>query len=58
MHIADYAVLALYFLGITAIGFWSARQIRSSGEFFMPHKSGKFMMVMVMFCGPIPPWRL
>jgi len=49
MHIADYAVLALYFLGITAIGFWSARKIRSSGEFFMPHKFGKFMMVMFSF---------
>jgi Na+/proline symporter len=49
MHVADYAVLALYFLGITAIGFWSARKIKSSGEFFMPHKSGKFMMVMFSF---------
>lgn len=49
MHVADYAVLALYFLGITAIGFWSARKIKSSGEFFMPHKFGKFMMVMFSF---------
>jgi Na+/proline symporter len=49
LHPADYCVLIFYFLCITAIGFWSARKIKSSGDFFMPRKFGKFMMMMFSF---------
>lgn len=49
LQTADYAVLVVYFLIIVVIGFWTARKIKNSGEFFMPRKFGKFMMVMFGF---------
>lgn len=49
LHAADICVLVLYFIGITAIGVWSGRKIRDSGDFFMPRKFGKLMMIMFSF---------
>ncbi len=49
MHAADIAVLILYFIGVAGIGFWTARKIKSSGDFFMPRKFGKAMMIMFSF---------
>ncbi|MBN2377641.1 MAG: sodium:solute symporter family protein [Sedimentisphaerales bacterium] len=49
LQLADYFVLIIYFLGITAIGIWSARKIKSSSDFFMPRKFGKVMMIMFSF---------
>ncbi len=49
LHIADIFVLGLYLVGITAIGVWAARKVKSSGDFFMPRKFGKAMMIMFSF---------
>ena len=49
LHIADICVLVLYLAGMTAIGVWAARKIKSSDDFFMPRKFGKIMMVMFSF---------
>ena len=49
MHAADLAVLILYLGGMTLIGAWAARRIRSSADFFMPRTFGKVMMVMFSF---------
>ncbi len=49
LHIADIVVLVLYLLGMAAIGFWSARKIKQSHDFFMPRRFGKAMMVMFGF---------
>jgi len=49
LHVADIFVLALYLLGMAAIGFWSARKIKQSQDFFMPRRFGKAMMVMFGF---------
>jgi Na+/proline symporter len=49
LHIADIFVLALYLLGMAAIGLWSARKIKQSHDFFMPRRFGKAMMVMFGF---------
>ena len=49
LHIADYGVLAFYFLIIILIGIWSARKIKNSNDFFMPRHFGKFMMLMFSF---------
>ncbi|MCK4346388.1 MAG: hypothetical protein KAX05_13985, partial [Bacteroidales bacterium] len=49
LHIADYGVLAFYFLIIILIGIWSARKIKNSGDFFMPRTFGKIMMLMFSF---------
>jgi len=49
LHVADYAVLVAYFLFLLIIGFNEARKIKSSGDFFMPRKFGKAMMIMFSF---------
>lgn len=49
LHIADISVIALYLLGVTFIGIWSARQIKTSADFFLPHRFGKIMMIMFSF---------
>ena len=49
LHVVDILVLALYLLGMAAIGFWSAKKIKQSHDFFMPRRFGKAMMVMFGF---------
>jgi len=49
LHIADIFVLVLYFIGMAAIGVWTAKKIKSSDDFFMPRRFGKAMMVMFAF---------
>lgn len=49
LHVADLVVLMLYLLGMAAIGFWSAKKIEQSRDFFMPRRFGKAMMVMFGF---------
>ncbi len=49
MHLADTSVLAVYLIGITAIGIWTARKIKNISDFFMPRKFGKAMMIMHAF---------
>ncbi|MEJ2703698.1 MAG: sodium:solute symporter family protein [Sedimentisphaerales bacterium] len=49
LHVADIVVLGLYLLGMAAIGFWSAKKIKQSSDFFMPRRFGKAMMVMFGF---------
>jgi Na+/proline symporter len=49
LHTADIAVLAVYFVGITLIGAWAARRVKSMGDFFMPRTFGKTMLVFHAF---------
>jgi len=49
LHAVDLIVLALYLLGITALGVWMARRVRSLGDFFMPRRFGKVMMATHAF---------
>jgi len=49
LHPADIAVLAVYFLGITLLGFKAAKGIRSMADFFMPRKFSKVMLMMHAF---------
>ena len=49
LHVADIFVLVLYLFGMAIIGFWSARKIKQSHDFFMPRRFGKAMMVMFGF---------
>jgi len=48
-HVADIFVLVLYLFGMAAIGFWTAKKIKKSQDFFMPRRFGKAMMVMFGF---------
>lgn len=49
METIDWAMLPLYLLGITLLGTWTARRVKSSGDFFMPRRFGKTMMVTFAF---------
>ncbi len=49
LHAADIAVLAVYFVGIIALGAWAARRIKTAGDFFMPRRFGKVMMLTHAF---------
>jgi len=49
LHVVDLIVLAVYLLGITVLGVWMARRVRSLGDFFMPRRFGKVMMATHAF---------
>jgi len=49
LHIADVFVLGLYLVGITVIGVWAARRIKTIADFFMPRRFGKVMMITHAF---------
>jgi Na+/proline symporter len=49
LNIADYCVLGVYFIILITIGYIESRKIKSSGEFFMPRKFGKIMMMTFSF---------
>jgi len=49
LETGDVVVLGLYLLGITAIGIWAARRIRTIADFFMPRRFGKVMMITHAF---------
>ena len=48
-HPADIAVIVVYLVGITALGIWMARMVRTSSDFFMPRQFGKVMMITHAF---------
>ncbi len=49
LHPVDLAVLAAYLVGITAVGIWMARRVHDIGDFFMPRRFGKAMMITHAF---------
>lgn len=49
LHIADLLTLSAYLLGVTALGMWAARRVKSAGDFIMPRRFGKAMMMMHSF---------
>ena len=49
LNAPDIAVLVAYFIGITLIGIWAARLVKNMGDFFMPRKFGKAMLVTHAF---------
>jgi len=50
MSILDLVTLFVYLLGITGIGLWAAKKVRSTGDYFMGgRKFGRWLMVMHNF---------
>ncbi len=49
IHILDVIVIVTYLLGITLLGVWVGRKIKGTGDFFMPRRFGKGMMMMHAF---------
>ncbi|MBE0536684.1 MAG: sodium:solute symporter family protein [Phycisphaerae bacterium] len=46
----DWAIIVVYLVGITAIGLWAARRVKSAASFFIgDRKFGKWMMMFFMF---------
>jgi len=46
----DWAVIVVYLVGITAIGIWAVKKVKSSASFFIgDRKFGKWMMMFFMF---------
>jgi Na+/proline symporter len=50
LTLLDWLVIFVYFGGITALGVWTARLVKSSDDYFMGNRRfGKFLMVMQAF---------
>ncbi len=50
ISIVDWIVLAGYFIGITYLGLWTRKRIKSSGDFFMANRRfGKLLMIAQAF---------
>ena len=49
MQAIDWLVLPVYLIGVTVLGAWTARRVKSSGDFFMPRRFGKAMMITFAF---------
>jgi len=49
LHPVDIGVVIVYLLGITALGVWMARRVKNVGDFFMPRRFGKAMMITNAF---------
>lgn len=49
LHPADIGVVVVYLVGITALGAYMARYVKSVGDFFMPRRFGKAMMITNAF---------
>ena len=50
VRLVDWMVIVVYLVGITVIGLWAARKVRSSTSFFIgDRKFGKIMMAFLMF---------
>ena len=50
LELIDWIVIVIYLLGITAVGLWAVKKVRSSASFFIgDRKFGKVMMAFFMF---------
>lgn len=50
LELIDWLVIVIYLLGITFVGFWAVKKVRSSASFFIgDRKFGKVMMAFFMF---------
>ena len=49
LHPVDLVVLLIYLLGITGLGIWMARHVKTVNDFFMPRRFGKAMMITNAF---------
>lgn len=51
LHPIDLAVIAAYFVFVTAVGFWAARRVRGEQDYFMGgRRFGKGLLVMHWLC--------
>jgi Na+/proline symporter len=49
LHPVDAIVLVVYLIGITVLGAWMGRRVRSAADYFMPRRFGKLTMILHAF---------
>ena len=49
LQTADFLVVLVYLIGITGLGIWMMRKVHDIGDFFMPRRFGKVMMMLFSF---------
>lgn len=49
MHLFDFLALIIYFVIVAGLGFWTSRKVKNMGDFVMPRKFGKTMMLFFGF---------
>lgn len=49
IHPVDVSVLVLYLFGITGLGLWMSRRVKTMGDYFMPRRFGPLTMIMHAF---------
>jgi Na+/proline symporter len=49
LHPVDLAVVIVYLFGVTFLGVWSGRFVKTIGDFFMPRRFGKALMITHAF---------
>jgi len=49
LHLVDTTVVIFYLLGITGLGLWMSRRVKTVSDFFMPRRFGKAMMITNAF---------
>ena len=49
LHPVDIGVVIVYLIGITVLGVWMARRVKTVSDFFMPRRFGKAMMITNAF---------
>jgi Na+/proline symporter len=49
LHIVDALVVLAYLVAVAGLGLWWGRLVKTAGEFFMPRRFGKMMMITHAF---------
>ena len=49
LHPVDATVVVVYLIGVTVLGIWAGRLVKNMGDFFMPRRFGKAMMITHAF---------
>ena len=49
MHLYDIIALIVYFVIVAGLGLWTASKVKTMGDFVMPRKFGKTMMLFFGF---------
>jgi len=49
MHTLDIIAVVIYFLVVAGLGFWTSKKVKNMGDFIMPRKFGKTMMLFFGF---------
>src|SRR5690554_6307888 len=49
LHPIDATVVVVYLIGVTLLGIWAGRLVKNMGDYFMPRRFGKAMMITHAF---------